>query len=221
MAATAVGAWMNMTMGFGGGWLSFLGCLAVIYFMNSDPSRERPENFWWRLGLLMVFGVFQGSAVGSLVALATYMDPSIVLIASLGTLVVFFCFTMSALLSPRRSFFYLAAILSSGISLLFMTSLLSFFTSFFATPSSYTSPYGLQNTLLNVQLYGGLMIFAGFIVLDTQVVIERAALGSRDAAGHALLLFQDFFSVFVRVLVIMVKNRARRENEDDRRRSKR
>lgn len=58
-----------------------------------------------------------------------------------------------------------------------------------------------------LQLYFGLMIFVGYMVVDTQEMIERAHLGDLDYVKHALTLFTDFIAVFVRILIIMVSNK--------------
>lgn len=55
-----------------------------------------------------------------------------------------------------------------------------------------------------VQLYFGLLIFVGYMVVDTQDIIEKAHLGDMDYVKHSLTLFTDFVAVFVRVLIIMV-----------------
>ena len=54
------------------------------------------------------------------------------------------------------------------------------------------------------QLYFGLLVFVGYIVVDTQDIIEKAHLGDLDYVNHSLTLFTDFVGVFVRVLIIMV-----------------
>lgn len=48
------------------------------------------------------------------------------------------------------------------------------------------------------------MIFVGYMVVDTQEMIERAHHGDLDYVKHALTLFTDFIAVFVRILIIMV-----------------
>lgn len=58
-----------------------------------------------------------------------------------------------------------------------------------------------RNTL---QLYFGLLVFVGYMVFDTQYIIEMAHLGDLDFVGHALRLYTDFIAVFIRILVIMV-----------------
>ena len=47
-------------------------------------------------------------------------------------------------------------------------------------------------------------MFVGYMVVDTQEIIERAHLGDLDYVKHALSLFTDFVAVFVRILIIMV-----------------
>lgn len=57
---------------------------------------------------------------------------------------------------------------------------------------------------LRFQLYFGLLVFVGYMVVDTQEIIEEAHLGDLDYVKHALTLFTDFVAVFVRILIIMV-----------------
>jgi hypothetical protein len=53
-------------------------------------------------------------------------------------------------------------------------------------------------------LYFGLLVFVGYIVVDTQEIVEKAHLGDMDYVKHALTLFTDLAAIFVRILVIMV-----------------
>ena len=57
-------------------------------------------------------------------------------------------------------------------------------------------------------------MFLGFVVFDTQLIIEKLELGDVDNVKHALDLFIDLVGVFVRVLVLLMRNA---ENKDDRR----
>lgn len=57
---------------------------------------------------------------------------------------------------------------------------------------------------LFLQLYFGLLVFVGYIVVDTQDIIEKAHFGDLDYVKHALTLFTDFVAVFIRILIIMV-----------------
>lgn len=79
---------------------------------------------------------------------------------------------------------------------------------------SYRMYYGLE-------LYLGLLVFAGYILFDTQLIVERSSAGDMDHVKHALDLFVDFMAVLVRVLVILLKNKDRREQDSTSRRKER
>lgn len=68
-----------------------------------------------------------------------------------------------------------------------------------------------------VHRYLGLLVFAGYVLFDTQLVVERASAGDMDQVQHALDLFVDFMAIAVRVLVILLKNQERKQQERSRR----
>jgi len=100
-------------------------------------------------------------------------------------------FSASALFAERRSLLFLIGLLSSGLSLMLLLSLVNIFF--------------WSSTLYSIQLYLGLLVFCGFVMFDTQLIIEKAALGSRDYVAHSLELFLDFVNIFVRLVVILSK----------------
>jgi len=60
-------------------------------------------------------------------------------------------------------------------------------------------------------------MFMGYIIFDTQMIIEDAHSGRKDFVAHALELLIDFVGVFVRLLIILQRN-AQKKSEGDRRR---
>lgn len=74
--------------------------------------------------------------------------------------------------------------------------------------------------LFQAELYVGLLMFAGYIVFDTQLAIEKAESGSADVVNTSLDLFVDFVAIFVRLLVILLRNAQNKEDKRDRRRSR-
>ncbi|MBA0652106.1 hypothetical protein Goklo_019387 [Gossypium klotzschianum] len=67
-------------------------------------------------------------------------------------------------------------------------------------------------------IYLGLLVFVGYMIVDTQDIIEKAHLGDLDYVKHALTLFTDFVAVFVRILIIMLKNSAEKSEKKKKRR---
>lgn len=45
------------------------------------------------------------------------------------------------------------------------------------------------------------------MIFDTQLVVEKASLGDRDFAWHAMELFIDFVGIFVRICIILLRNK--------------
>ncbi|PKU64672.1 Bax inhibitor 1 [Dendrobium catenatum] len=124
-----------------------------------------------------------------------------------GTSLAFACFSGAAIVSKRREFLYLGGLLSAGFSILFWMRFASFI-------------FGSSASMFNIELYLGLLIFLGYIVFDTQEIIEKAHHGDLDYVKHALTLFTDFIAVLVRILVIMLKNSAEKKREENKRKKR-
>lgn len=210
LAVSAVGVLFSIVLSGFGGWLSMLGFMGcTVGLLSIQPT---PHNLHQRYALLAGAAFSQGVSVGPLVNMAVHLHPSVVLTAFLGTTVVFGCFSVAALLAKRRSWLYIGGALSSAISLLAMMQLGSWF-------------FGGRQMVFQAELYGGLIIFMGYILVDTQMIVEKAyaahAAGTKpDHIRAALDLLVDFFAIFVRLLVILLKNAERRE-EDSRSRKRR
>ena len=65
-----------------------------------------------------------------------------------------------------------------------------------------------------LQLYVGLGVFCGYVLFDTQMIVEKAAGGDKDHIKHALELFIDFVEIFYRLVIILMKNAQEKNRED-------
>ncbi|KAH0899241.1 hypothetical protein HID58_048809 [Brassica napus] len=212
LVASAFGAYLHVLWNIGG-ILTTIGCFGSMIWLLSCPPYEQQK----RLSLLFLSAVLEGASVGPLIKVAVDFDPSILITAFVGTAIAFICFSGAAMLARRREYLYLGGLLSSGLSMLMW---LQFASSIFGGSASifkFEIPHIDMD--LVVQLYFGLLIFVGYMVVDTQDIIEKAHLGDMDYVKHSLTLFTDFVAVFVRVLIIMLKNSADKEDKKKRRRN--
>lgn len=190
--AAAAGAYTHMLFHLGGT-LSTLGTFAVLMYLGYNRTMATQQ----RLHLALLFGFLKGLSIGGLVEMVAFIDPAIIVTAFMGTVAIFGCFSLAAMFSKRRSYLYLGGILGSALTVAFWLSIANIFFRSVA--------------IMNLQLYGGLFMFVGFVVFDTQLIIEKASLGDLDYPMHAITLFIDFVAIFVRLLIILAKNNKPKE----------
>ncbi|CAB1315208.1 unnamed protein product [Coregonus sp. 'balchen'] len=113
-----------------------------------------------------LFQVNRGVGLGPAMDYIISINPSIIVTAFLGTSIIFVCFTLSALYAQRRSFLFLWGTLTSGLSILLLVSFLNMFLG--------------SVMLFKAHVYLGLAIMCGFVLFDTQLIIEKAEMGDTD-----------------------------------------
>jgi len=200
--AASVGAYVHLFTDLlqgGGIMFSLLGLgLALGLFMTPDNGKNRGM----RMGMLLGFAFLTGLGLGPLLQMAIMMNPSLVPSAMMLTSVIFAGFTGAALFAPDGKYLYLGGTLLSGLNSLLVLGLLNIFFR--------------SQLLFQVHLYIGLLVFCGFIVFDTQVIIRKAKNGDRDFIAHSLDLFIDFVQIFRKVLILLMQ-KDERDNKNKRR----
>jgi len=211
--SAATGAAFHMRYGVGGMITQLLSALLIVVIGthrgDSSYSSSSSSGVWpSRVYMLLGLGFLQGCSIGPLIDYAFYIDSSLIVTAALLTANIFLCLSLTALYIPRRSTFTFAALLSSGVSFLCLMSLVSLF-----FPSVW---------MFSLQLWLGLVIFSGYILFDTQVMIERAEKTGATAGDayvdDALKLFTNLIAIFVRILIILIQQSQKGKEEDRRRR---
>ncbi|GLT91133.1 hypothetical protein SLE2022_090360 [Rubroshorea leprosula] len=201
LVASAVGVYLHLLWNIGG-ILTTIGCFGSIAWILATPQCQEQK----RVALLLASAAFQGATIGPVIELAINIDTGVLVSAFVGTAVAFGCFSAAAMLARRREYLYLGGLLSSGMSILLLLQFASYF-------------FGGSTALFKIEMYFGLLLFVGYIVVDTQEMIERAHLGDKDYVKHALLLFTDFVAVFVRILIIMLKSSMEKDEKRKKKRS--
>lgn len=180
--------------------LPFVGSLGAVLLLQWTPR----EYFERRAGLFALLCFSQGAGMGGLIDVALAVDPSLVVAALATTICLFAGFSFAALRSEKRSYLYLGALLYSALGWLSIAALANLLFR--------------SQIIFNLQLYGGLLLFSGYIVFDTQLIVEKHESGDDDVISHAVDLFLDVIALFVRILIIMLKDS---ENKSRRRRNNR
>jgi len=200
--SASVGAYVHLFTDLlqgGGIMFSLLGLgLALGLFMTPDNGKNRGM----RMGMLLGFAFLTGLGLGPLLQMAIMMNPSLVPSAMMLTSVIFAGFTGAALFAPDGKYLYLGGTLLSGLNSLLVLGLLNIFFR--------------SQLLFQAHLYIGLLVFCGFIVFDTQVIIRKAKNGDRDFIAHSLDLFIDFVQIFRKVLILLMQ-KDERDNKNKRR----
>ncbi|KAG8037618.1 hypothetical protein G9C98_005829 [Cotesia typhae] len=193
------------------GLLSTLGALGLLIALGMTPDNGKNQKL--RLGYLLGFAFLSGLGLGPLLEIVISIDPSIIVTALVGkylyiitncctcrTTVVFTSFSISSLYTQRGQWLYLSGTLISLSNITIILLLANIF---------------LRSVLVyQAQLYLGLALMCGFIIFDTQLIVEKFHMGSKDFIGHSLELFIDFFRVFrylVEILAIKEQNNRKRK----------
>lgn len=167
---------------------------AIIGFglvMYLSFAIDDPKTFYTRLAALILFGFLTGNSIGPLLNLVIAIEPQVVVTALIGTVVVFISLSCSALLADRGSFLFIGGILVSTLSTMALFGLANIF---------------IQSQLLyQAHLYVGLVVMAGFVLFDTQMIMEKRRAGSTDCIRHSMDLFFDLISMFRRLLIILTQ----------------
>ena len=175
--------------------MGFLAALAIIFVLMDSDKTLSPR----RIGSFLLVGLLEGLSIGPLIQMSLMIDPAIVAIAFVATTCVFACFTASALLSKNQVYLALGGTLGSCVTFMFCLNL-------------FSGLFGGYVMAFNINLYFGLVVFCGYVLYDTQLIVARAQAGDRDVVGHALELFIDFIQIFVRILIILAKNSAQKKD---------
>eukprot|EP00922_Rhytidocystis_sp_ex-Travisia-forbesii_P043500 GHVS01064845.1.p1 GENE.GHVS01064845.1~~GHVS01064845.1.p1 ORF type:complete len:251 (-),score=28.75 GHVS01064845.1:203-955(-) len=199
---TAVGVYTHLMFIRLPWFLSFIaqmGCLIALSAGAMEARRTGKAIAGKRLFYFGGFSFFMGSTIGDLVGMAIAMNPAIPLQALFGSLAIFGCFSVAAMMAKQRSYLFLGGILSSAIGYFALASLMNIF---------------FRSTFLhNFILYASLLTYMGFVIYDTQVAIEDFTRGNRDYVMQAVYLYGDLVAIFIRIMIILME----KSDKDERR----
>lgn len=108
-----------------------------------------------------------------------------------------------AMNSPSDTFLSWAGPLSMGLGAVVISSL----------GAAFLPSLAVASVLHQVSLYGGLVLFSGFVLFDTSRVIERAKaapVGKFDPVSSSISIYMDIINIFIRIVQIMSSGNRRK-----------
>ncbi|XP_052814618.1 bax inhibitor 1-like [Mya arenaria] len=200
MLSAAAGAYVHVVMGLiSGGLLTTLGALGMMIWLAA--THHSKANVPKRLGIFVGFTFFMGVSLGPLLDMVIKIDPSIVMTALMGTSLIFVSFSLAALYNTNRTFLYMGGFLLSALSWMCLAGFMNIF---------------FRSQLIwNLNLYGGLLVFCGFVLYDTQLIVEKKRSGDDDYIWQSVDLFLDFINIFRRLMIILASKEEGKKKRRD------
>ncbi|BAM40690.1 uncharacterized protein TOT_020000944 [Theileria orientalis strain Shintoku] len=186
---------------------SLLLILSLVYIAFTKYNKD--ELNLKRMAALTVFpmtiGIIHKNFIAQVVALKPGKEvkrkrcAELVNTALMATVGIFTSFSLAALYMSSRLTMYVTSTLAS---IAVYVALASFANMFVASEMAH-----------GVILSLGVVIFIGYIVIDTQRILEDFSDGDEDYMMHAILLYYDLFELFFRILIMLKNKEDRKERE--------
>merc|ERR1712029_326761 len=154
--------------------------------------------------------ILHSGIVGAVIAPLTLMGGPLVVRAAAYTAGVVGGLSMLAVCAPSDKFLNMGGPLAMGLGVVFMSSISSAF-----LPPTTAMGAGLYS----IALYGGLILFSGFLLYDTQRIIKKAenhpnygyGIQKYDPVNNSISIFMDAVNIFVRIAQILAMGGNRRK----------
>jgi len=162
------------------------------------------------LGIKHVAWLLHCSTLGFVVAPVCMLGGQVIQRAALYTLGIVGGLSAVAVTAPSDKFLYMGVPLAMGLGLVFASSLAGLF----LNPVSR-----IGAAALSFQLYGGLVLFGGFLLYDTQNVVKRAEthpppntsydhyndvdVPLYDPINNSMHIYMDTLNIFIRLATIL------------------
>lgn len=186
-------------------WLA-IGATLVAMIGSGMVVRSMPysEGF----GAKHLAWVVHSGIMGAVVAPLCLLGGPILIRAAWYTAGVVTGLSTVAACAPSEKFLNMGGPLAIGLGVVFASSL----GSMFLPPTT-----ALGAGLYSISLYGGLILFSGFLLYDTQRIVKRAethplyALRPYDPINESISIYLDTLNIFIRIATILAGGGGRRK----------
>lgn len=161
--------------------------------MYTDPTNSLQKHAFWA-----AFSVSQGLFLAPFY----FYNPAILARAGLYTLGTVGSLSYIAATAKTDQYLYLGGPLLAGLTVIILSGLAPM-----VLPVTAVRTLALTDA---ISIYGGIAIFGGYVLYDTQKIMQRARLGYRDAVAESLSLELDAINLFIRFVIMLTGGQRRK-----------
>ncbi|KAF7190495.1 Growth hormone-inducible transmembrane protein [Pseudocercospora fuligena] len=185
--------WLVLGIGLVGSIGTMMGC-------HATP----PENYMLKYGLWAGFNLTQAALLSPML----FFSPAILARAGLYTVGMMGSIAFVGATAKQEKYLYIGGPLLAGVAIVALSGLAPL-----VLPATATRALMWTE---NLWLYGGLAVFGGFTLYDTQKILAHARMAERgmfrrDAVNESIALELDFINIFVRMVQILAMQQGRRK----------
>ncbi|KAJ2953755.1 hypothetical protein O0L34_g1381 [Tuta absoluta] len=189
----ARGGWVPMIISIA----AMIGSGMVVQSMDYEPGFGAKQIAW----------IVHTGIMGAVIAPMCFLGGPILVRAAWYTAGVVGGLSTIAVCAPSGEFLSMRAPLAMGLGAVFAASIAGMF----LPPTSV-----LGAGLYSFSLYGGLVVFGGFLLYDTQKIIKRAethpmyGFTPYDPINSAVSVYLDVLNIFIRIAMILANGNSQR-----------
>ncbi|KAH8374504.1 hypothetical protein KR200_000242 [Drosophila serrata] len=179
------------------GWIASLVTLGVVMLSGAlAQSIEYQPGF----GPKQLAWAVHCAVLGAVLAPMCLLGGPILIKALMYTGGVVGALSTVAYCAPSEKFLHMGGPLAIGLGIVFASSLASMW-----LPPTTAVGAGLAS----MSLYGGLILFSGFLLYDTQRIVKSAEHHPQnsstlfDPINHAMAIYMDALNIFIRIAIIL------------------
>lgn len=189
----------------GGGWISMIATFAAM-IGSGMVAQSIPYSPGF--GAKQLAWAAHSAILGAVIAPLCFVGGPIMVRAAWYTAGVVGGLSTVAICAPSEKFLNMGGPLAIGLGVVFASSLGSMFLS----PAT-----ALGASLYSMSLYGGLLLFSGFLLYDTQKIIRRAethppfGFQPYDPVNNSISIYLDTLNIFIRIVTLLAGGGSRRK----------
>ncbi|KAI4249698.1 MAG: hypothetical protein L6R40_000487 [Gallowayella cf. fulva] len=177
-------------------WVVIGGSLVFSLGTMYGTFATNPDNYVQKYALWTGFNIAQAAVLSPLL----FMQPALLARAGLYTVAMMGSIAFVGATAKQEKYLYLGGPLLAGLALVAVSGF-----------APLVLPATAARTLMwteRIWLYGGLAVFGGFTLYDTQKVLQHARLAQRglvkkDVVNESVRLELDFLNIFIRMVQIL------------------